>query len=135
MSSETISSGNISNANAKKLTNAKAYFPSDWSESRMQLKQYGVLLGVILGHDHPNVKAHFDALDFHEEVESEIQRDMTEAHGSKLAPSLFNFAWCMHHRSWFGRQWQSTQTDTVRAPDLEGGLPLYQTQNQIDWLP
>ena len=135
ISSEAITSGSVSNSDAKKLVNAKAYLPSDWSESNMQRKQYGVWLAVLLGTQHANVQAHFDAIDLHEEIEAEIQFELDASHGSKLAPALYNFSWHLHHRSWFERQWQSTQTRTLPPPDITAGLLLYQSQNRVDWMP
>lgn len=70
----------MTSAGTKKLINAEGCIPTEWIEIEVQVKQFGPLLGAILGSKYPNVVAHVEGLDQYESVAGELQHNMETNH-------------------------------------------------------
>ena len=133
MSGDAVN-GAMSTTDAKKLYNSKGYIPTEWTEATLQIEQYLVVLGTILGPTHDVTKSYQSALKLYSRTKVRLQAGMDRKFGNRLAPALLVLYFQLNTRSWFEERWQYSVSDN-RAPDYSEGIRTYVRANRYDWLP
>ena len=133
----TILDGNASMtaSDARALRANSAYIPVNMDETEVMLNSYGALLGAVLGHDHPNVLAHFASLEMYTEVRLHLKSLMTTELGGRLAAATLLYYYHAKHRRWFTRQWRITTTATIGPPNFSAGFDEFAEGYNLKWLP
>ena len=128
-------SGNLTAADAKRLTNKGGYLPAEWNEADAQIELYLPMLALALGVTHVVTLQHKKAIKLYHTCKISLQYAMERDYGKKVAPSLLVYYFYMHYRAWFVEQWQFDSTAIVDPPEVLDGLRKYAWIKQMDWLP
>ena len=133
LSGEAVS-GAISSGDAKKLYNSKGYIPTEWTEATIQIEEYAVMLGTLLGAKHKAVTHYVGAVKLYDRIKTRLQAAMNRKYGVKLAPALLILYFQLNVRSWLEERWEYDMLDSD-SPDLITGMRTYLRSNRFDWLP
>jgi hypothetical protein len=128
-------SGTVAPGEVSRLRNISGYTPQTWNKARWQLLGMHVLMGALLGPDHPVVGTYGSFLRKYSRMLTRLEFTIKHVHGRRLGPSVMMFHVQLVWRNWLVVQLDSGENESISPPNFVAGLSVLDTQKNLMWLP
>lgn len=111
------------------MNRIKAYLPLRYEEALLMLKEFGVLLAMMLGATHVVYLAYNQAVQKVEQRMLTFIWALSETYGERAGPPLLVFFFHFYVRKWFTLQWEANTA--IAAPPLVAKIDVFLMDKKI----